>query len=333
MAPQPLPRPAAVDLSGVTRRFGDAEALRGLTFQAPPAAVTVLLGPNGAGKTTAMRCITGALTPDAGEVRTLGLDPRTDGDEVRQRCGVVAAKPALYDRLSGLDNLRYAAALYGVDDEGALRASAARFGIGASLSQRVGGYSTGMKTRLALARAVVHRPDLLLLDEPTSGLDPESSRAVLDLIREEAAQGTSVVVCTHLLAEAEGLADHVVVLEAGSAVLSGRPEELVARYWSSPTLQLELGDRTQLQLLDGCPGVLAIEPPDVVRVDDLARTPALVRHLVMRGADVVRVAPVRPNLEDLYFAIRGLDRRGAVLEAAERPAPVRAGRGRGRWSR
>jgi ABC-2 type transport system ATP-binding protein len=272
----------------------------------------VLLGPNGAGKTTAMRCITGALTPDRGTVRTLGLDPAVHGQRIREHCGVVSAKPALYDRLSGRDNLRYAAALYGVEDPAAVEDAAARFGIEGALAQQVGGYSTGMKTRLALARAVLHRPTLLLLDEPTSGLDPESSRAVLDLIRSSAAAGTSVVLCTHLLAEAEGLADQVVVLDGGEAVLSGRPQELVSRYWSAPTLHIGLADQTQLQLLDGCPGVLAVEQPDVVRVDDLARTPALVAHLVMRGAQVTRVAPFHPNLEDLYFAIRDLDRRGTV---------------------
>src|SRR5687768_246632 len=180
--PLPAVAPPAVDLDGVARRFGPAEALRGLTFQAPAAAVTVLLGPNGAGKTTAMRCITGALTPDRGTVRTLGLDPAVHGQRIREHCGVVSAKPALYDRLSGRDNLRYAAALYGVEDPAAVEDAATRFGIEGALAQQVGGYSTGMKTRLALARAVLHRPTLLLLDEPTSGLDPESSRAVLDLI-------------------------------------------------------------------------------------------------------------------------------------------------------
>ena len=102
------------------------------------------------------------------------------------------------------------------------------------------------------------------------------------------------------------------MLDAGGAVLAGRPDDLVSRYWSAPTLHIGLADPTQLQLLDGCPGVLALEPPDVVRVDDLSRTPALVAHLVMRGAQVTRVAPFRPNLEDLYFAIRDLDRRGTV---------------------
>ncbi|HQF95964.1 MAG TPA: ABC transporter ATP-binding protein, partial [Microthrixaceae bacterium] len=191
-------------------RFGDVQALDELTFDVPARRITVLLGPNGAGKTTAIRSITGALSPKAGDISVFGTDPRGEGDQVRPRCGVVSAKPALYDRLSGYDNLLYSAQLYDVPAAGLRQkivAAAERFGIADALDHQVGGYSTGMKTRLALSRSTLHDPDLLLFDEPTSGLDPESSQAVLDLIREMTNDGKTVVMCTHLLAEAEGLAD------------------------------------------------------------------------------------------------------------------------------
>ena len=187
----------AVELRSVSRGFGEVKALDDLTLVAPAHSITVLLGPNGAGKTTAIRMITGALNPDTGEVRVFGLDPAVDGEQVRTRCGVVSAKPALYDRLTGWDNLGYAAELYGLGRGDAaataIRESAARFGIDDALDQQVGGYSTGMKTRLALARSVMHGPDLLLFDEPTTGLDPESSHAVLELIREMADTGVGVL--------------------------------------------------------------------------------------------------------------------------------------------
>ncbi|MET1049031.1 MAG: ABC transporter ATP-binding protein, partial [Acidimicrobiales bacterium] len=195
------------------RRFGEVDALSDLNLSVPEGQITVLLGPNGAGKTTAIRMITGALNPDRGEIWTFGVDPGDEGEDVRRRCGVVSAKPALYDRLNGWDNLAYAAELYGLRDyDERLREAAARFGIEAALQKMVGGYSTGMKTRLALARSIMHDPDLLLYDEPTSGLDPESSHAVLELIRSMTEDGHTVVMCTHLLLEAEGLADQVVVL-------------------------------------------------------------------------------------------------------------------------
>jgi ABC-2 type transport system ATP-binding protein len=248
----------AVEVRAVTRHFGGVRALHDLDIVAPRGRITVLLGPNGAGKTTAIRIITGALPPDAGTVRTLGLDPAVDGGAVRARCGVVSAKPALYDRLSGRDNLRYSGRLYGVggDLEVRIREAAARFGIEQALDAQVGGYSTGMKTRLALARSVLHEPVLLLYDEPTSGLDPESSQAVLRLIRDMTHDGHTVVLCTHHLVEAEGLADHVVVLDAGTALTAGAPADLAHELWPDAMVRLGTEDPAHLALLDGQPGVL-----------------------------------------------------------------------------
>src|SRR5207253_7953037 len=153
--------------------------------------------------------------------------------------------PALYDRLSGADNLRYAAALFEVDareTDARIAQAAARFGIADALEHRVGGYSTGMRARLALARAVLHDPDLLLLDEPTAGLDPESAKAVLGLIDEIAAQGKAVLMCTHLLLEAEGLADQVIVLDRGRTLVCGSPEELSERFWPRARVLIDAED-------------------------------------------------------------------------------------------
>src|SRR3569623_1786938 len=240
----------AVVVDGVRRRFGTVDALSSLDLQVPTGQITVLLGPNGAGKTTAIRMITGALDPHSGSVQVFGLAPSVQGEEVRRRCGVVSAKPALYDRLSGYDNLAYSAELYGlgkgdaVDDR--IHAAASRFGIDPALDKQVGGYSTGMKTRLALARSVLHGPHLLLFDEPTSGLDPESSHAVLEMIREMTAEGTTVIMCTHLLMEAEGLADLVVVLEGGQARVAGAPDELTQRFWPNSVVVIDAEDHAHL---------------------------------------------------------------------------------------
>ena len=299
--------PPVVDLRAVRRTFGGQLALDNLTFTASAGTVTVLLGPNGAGKTTAVRMITGALHADAGEVRIFGLDPAVDGEAVRQRCGVVAAKPALYDRLSGWDNLVYAAELYGLGPDAPIEDTAARFGIDHALDLRVGGYSTGMKTRLALARAVLHGPELLLLDEPTSGLDPESSRAVLHMIDELAALGRTVVMCTHLLLEAEGLADQVVMMEGGRTLVAGSPDELVRRVWPRPSVLIDAENRAALDGLAQLAGVVAVTPlegPVLVELDDLSRVPDLVAHLAADGARVTRVTPHEPTLEELYFAVR-----------------------------
>ena len=298
---------AIVELSDVARVFAGTPALDGLSLVAGRGTVTVLLGPNGAGKTTAVRMITGALRVDRGSVRTFGLDPVKNGEEVRARCGVVSAKPSLYDRLSGWDNLVYAAELYRLGSQAPIEDAAARFGIEHALDLKVGGYSTGMKTRLALARAVLHDPDLLLLDEPTSGLDPESSHAVLALIDEMAAQGRTVIMCTHLLLEAEGLADQVVMMEAGRTLLAGAPDDLVRLMWPRPTVLLDAEDRTPLDRIRHLPGVLAYQRDGgaaSVELDDLARVPDLVGALASWGARLTRVTPHEPSLEELYFAVR-----------------------------
>ena len=221
---------------------------------------------------------------------------------------MVAAKPALYDRLTGRDNLRYAAELFGLGADAPIEEAAARFGIDRSLDLRVGGYSTGMKTRLALARAVLHEPELLLLDEPTSGLDPESSRAVLGLVRDLTTTGKTVVMSTHLLLEGEGLADQIVMMEDGAAVLSGSTEALTRRFWPRPVVRFGAEGPDGLDVLPSLDGVVAYRRDGdraEIELDDLARVPALIESLTASGVRLTSVTPHEPSLEELYLKVRG----------------------------
>ncbi len=357
---EPVPE-TVVHLDSVWRRFGAVDALVNLNLRVPRGTITVLLGPNGAGKTTATRIITGAISPNAGTVRVFGLDPEVDGETVRRRCGVVSAKPALYDRLSGKANLGYSAELYGlgrgpeVDER--IHEAASRFGIEEALDTQVGGYSTGMKTRLALARSVLHEPDLLLFDEPTSGLDPESSHAVLEMIHDMTGGGVTVVMCTHLLLEAEGLAEQVVVLEGGTALVAGPPVELIREFWPTAVVRLDAEDPSRLAEVAKYPGVRRVEAVgeglDALAGfgsdadgDTVARLPRtgvdvdleegvnladLVGSLIAAGIRLTRVEPRIPSLEDLYFAVRrrrsgdaAISEDGGRRLHAERPRDRRA---------
>ncbi|GMQ94352.1 MAG: ABC transporter ATP-binding protein [Acidimicrobiia bacterium] len=295
----------AISFSSVHKTFGDVTALNGVDFTAPAGSVTVLLGPNGAGKTTTVRLTTGAMIPDSGAIRVLGLDPLTDGDEVRARVGVVPPKPAFYDQVSGWDNLQFAATIFGAGESDA-REAAKRFGIDHALTQEVGGYSTGMRTRLALARAVLHDPEVLMLDEPTAGLDPESARAVLDLISEMAGRGRTIVMCTHLLHEAEGVADQVVLLEDGEVRAAGAPKVLANRYMADPIVIIDAEDRSMLRLISELDGVLAVRDDGAfhITLDSTDRIPDVVIELVKRGVRPTRVEPLDPTLEDLYFEMQ-----------------------------
>ena len=297
--------PSAIEFSHVTRSFGDITAVDDLTFAVPEGSITVLLGPNGAGKTTTVRLATGALGADDGDIRVLGLDPHHDGDEVRSRCAVVPPKPAMYDNLSGWENLKFTADIFGAD-HAAVAPAAARFGIDHALDLNVGGYSTGMRTRLALARAVLHDPEVLLLDEPTAGLDPESARTVLNLIRELAGRGRTIVLCTHLLHEAEGVADQVVLMGAGQARIIGSQEDLSDRFVTNPAVIIDAEDRETLSGLADHDHVVAAEWNGAVhvRLTHLDRLPDLVADLVGSGARITRVEPDNPTLETLYFEMQ-----------------------------
>ena len=325
---------AVVQLNEVSRTFGTVTALHQVTIVVPPCSITVLLGPNGAGKTTTIRLITGALEPDSGSVVVFDHDPAgPEGEEIRRRCGVVSAKPSLYDRLDGRDNLRYAAELYGLGRgprrEQRINETAEQFGIIESLHQRVGGYSTGMKTRLALARSILHQPDLLLLDEPTSGLDPEAAVAVLELIKTMPTKDRTVVMCTHLLSEAEGLADQVVVMGEGAAMVSGSRTELIHRFWPDPLVNIRAERGEDLDKLAVADGVLRYDREGdraTLALDSTDRVADLILALSDRGVRLVAVEPYQPNLEDIYFAVRASSRQPEIRPAPAASLPVGAAR-------
>jgi ABC-2 type transport system ATP-binding protein len=296
----------AITFTRVNRSFGDIRAVQDLELDISLGSVAVLLGPNGAGKTTTVRLATGALGADSGTIKVLGRDPRVDGNDIRRLSGVVPPKAAFYDRLTGRENLEFAAKLWELGSAAPIEASAERFGIGHALGQEVGGYSTGMRTRLALARAILHDPTILLLDEPTAGLDPESARAVLDLIRDMAGQGRTIVMCTHLLHEAEGIADQVVLMNDGHAWVAGHPDHLADQYWSDNRVHFDAEDRTDLAILSDLDGVVeaSFNGHVTAELDHLDRLPDIVATLVGRGARLTRVEPIQPTLEELYFEMQ-----------------------------
>ena len=183
-----------------------------------------------------------------------------------------------------------------------------------------------MKTRLALARAVLHEPDLLLLDEPTSGLDPESALAVLELIREMTTDGQTVLMCTHLLLEAEGLADDIVVMQMGTSLKSGSPHDLIRSYWPVEQVQISSPMPQGLDRLHKHDQVLAMTVEGdtaTIDVEDLSAIPALVADLAKHKVPISLVAPVSQSLEDLYFAIR---RENGSVEGELEPPGGNSGR-------
>lgn len=302
-----------IDCEGLTRRFPSGTALDGLTLDARRGEVLALLGPNGAGKTTTMRLLDGVLLPDEGRARVLGLDPWHEGEALRHRTGVLTENAGLDERFTALENLEFVGLLRGMPAAEARRRGGElleRFGMGARADVKVQGFSTGQRKRVALARALMHDPELLFLDEPTSGLDPAATRDVVELIGTLASEhGRTVVLCTHFLGEAGKLANRMAVLFGGVLHAFGTPDELAAGLWSAFEVRLDLGGepaeevRTRVQELPAVRQAVTTPSGLVVRIDGRDDVPAVVAACVAAGATVYRVDPHDPTLEDVYFAL------------------------------
>jgi ABC-2 type transport system ATP-binding protein len=321
--------PAAIETHDLTRSFPSGVALDGLTLQVEAGEVLALLGPNGAGKTTTVRLLNGILTPDRGRATVLGLDPATHGDDVRRITGVLTEHAGLDERLTARENLTLTGRMRGLDRAWVERRSAdllERFGMADRADQPVQGTSTGQRKRLALARALLHDPQVLFLDEPTSGLDPAATRDVIDLIGSLATEhGRTIILATHFLGEAGRLANRMAVLHRGVLHAFGRPDEIAAELWHGIDAHLDLGgaaDAATAEALRGFPGVLVVADAPaglVVRVADRDVVPNLVRLLVERGVPVYGASAQAPTLEDVYFAVE------ARLAAAEGRVAARTG--------
>jgi ABC-2 type transport system ATP-binding protein len=319
---------AAIETVDLTRSFASGLALDGLTLDVQPGEVLALLGPNGAGKTTTVRLLNGILTPDRGRATVLGLDPATHGDDVRRRTGVLTEHAGLDERLTARENLTLTGRMRGLDRGWVERRSdelLEQFGMAERAHLLVQGTSTGQRKRLALARALLHEPEVLFLDEPTSGLDPAATRDVIDLIGSLATDhGRTIVLATHFLGEAGRLADRMAVLNRGRLHAFGRPTEIAAELWHGLDAELDLGapvDDATADALRAAVGVSVVVPSPsgaVVRVDDRAVVPRLVRLLVERGLSVYGANAKAPTLEDVYFAV---EERIAAAEGRTPPPP------------
>ena len=284
---------AAIETSELTRSFPSGIALDKLSLELDRGEVLALLGPNGAGKTTTVRLLNGVLRADSGTARVLGLDPIADGNQVRARTGVLTEN-------AGFDN---ATATRRVDE------MLDRFGMRDRADDFTQGFSTGQRKRVALARALLHDPELLFLDEPTSGLDPAGTRDVIDLISTLSGEGRTIILATHFLGEAGKLADRMAVLHKGRLQAFGTPHDLARDLWQGTAAEVDTGrplDEPTSRAVASMSGVLEVEVVDTgvhLRIDDREVLPRVVAELVGRGLPVYGAAAHPPTLEDVYFAI------------------------------
>jgi ABC-2 type transport system ATP-binding protein len=300
------PLDPAVRVERLSRRFGPVVALEDATLEVPRGAITGVLGPNGAGKTTMLRILLGLIAPDAGRVEVLGRDPLTDGTAIRAACGAVFEHDGLYERLSGRENLEFHARIRRLPDRAdRVREGLARADLQAHADRPAGEYSRGMRRRLAMARALLHEPTLLLLDEPSAGLDPRARAAMHDQLAGLAEAGRTILLATHDLAEAESLCSAAVVLHAGRVVASGATEELRA---ASDVIVRGRGlDDGALVHLAAAADVVSVEPAgeDEVRLRlATGATPTnAIAALLRAGAEIEEVRRERPSIESVFLAL------------------------------
>jgi len=222
-----------IDVDGISKRFGKVQAVDTVSFKAQDGRITGLLGPNGAGKSTCLRVLSTVLRPDLGRARVGGIDLAADPLAARRTLGVLPHSSGLYQQLTGRENIEYYGRLHGMTEAPlAARVDSliVRLDLGAIANRKAKGFSQGERTKIALARALVHDPQHLLLDEPTSGLDVMATRHLRDWLRELRAQGRCVLLSSHVMQEVEALVDDLVIIAAGRVTLTGRPAELAQRF-------------------------------------------------------------------------------------------------------
>ncbi len=302
-------------VEGLRRDFGRVTAVHDLSFSVADGEIFGLLGPNGAGKTTTVRMLAGLIRPTAGEATVNGHAIGQGSQRIRALTGILTESPGLHEKLTARQNLEYYGRLYGIQGR-SLRAAVDRYldvvGMAEQANRRVGTFSKGMRQKIAIARALLHEPEVIYLDEPTSGLDPSAAKTVRDFVATLRERGRSIVVCTHNLDEAERLCDRIGIMQ-GRLLRVDTPAAM-RRHGRNPTVRVQLngarGPESFIEVLARLPFVLGAQPREdrslLVEVNDPhGETPDLVAALVNAGARITGVREESATLEEVYLRLVG----------------------------
>lgn len=305
----------SIEAFDLMRSFNGFKAVENLSFTIEEGEIFGLLGPNGAGKTTTIRILSALISPTSGSARIGGFDVVEDALKVREIIGILTESPSLYGRLSALENMEFFAKAYGVNDkterDSKIRELLEFFQLWDRRLDNVGQYSMGMKQKLAIARSLIHDPEILYLDEPTSGLDPRSSKDIRDLMETLTEnQKQTILLCTHRLEDAERLCDRVMIINKGQPITVSSPRDLRKRFSSGQEVQVgftELDDDL-VSMMRELPIVvnLTVEPSEnrlSISLRAEQDTPELVRAIVEYGAGVRYVKPMETSLEEAYLEL------------------------------
>lgn len=297
----------SVVVTDLVKRYGPVAAVDGVSFTAAAGEVFGLLGTNGAGKTTTLECLLGLRQPDGGTIAVQGVDAVADPRAAKRLLGAQLQQTALQDKITPREAIRFFGRFY--DDAVTADELIGRFGLAEKADAAFDTLSVGQRQRLGLALAFVNRPAVLVLDEPTAGLDPHSVRDLHGLIRRARADGRTVVLSTHDIAEAEALCDRVAIVAAGRVVAAGRPADLVAAAAASPAVVVRTTPPLDPVALRADPAVAAVDPADdgwrLATADVTACVVAVARLIGSTGVRLVDLRISRPTLEDVFVGVTG----------------------------
>jgi ABC-2 type transport system ATP-binding protein len=297
-------------LDGVRKEFGDVTAVDGVDLTVPEGSIYGFLGPNGAGKSTTINMLLDFVRPTTGEVRVLGRNAQSDSVTIRERLGVLPEGFDVYDRLTGRKHVEFAIESKGADADP--DAILDRVGLSDAVDRKAGGYSKGMRQRLALGMALVGDPDLLILDEPSSGLDPAGAKEMREIVREEAERGTTVFFSSHVLGQVEAVCDRVGIMREGRLVAEDSVEGLRDAAGADATLRIDTtgiedGAVESVESVEGVTGVTVDGDSLSVSCDSDAKT-AVLTALESAGVSVENFETESASLEDLFLAYTEEDR-------------------------
>jgi ABC-2 type transport system ATP-binding protein len=294
----------AIELDGVRKEFGDVTAVDGVDLTVPEGSIYGFLGPNGAGKSTTINMLLDFVRPTNGEVRVLGRDAQSDSVTIRERLGVLPEGFDVYDRLTGRKHVEFAIESKEADADPETILD--RVGLSDAVDRKAGGYSKGMRQRLALGMALVGDPDLLILDEPSSGLDPAGAKEMREIVREEAERGTTVFFSSHVLGQVEAVCDRVGIMREGRLVAEDSVEGLREAAGADATLRIDTAgiEDGAVEAVEGVEGVtgVTVEGDSLsVSCDSDAKT-AVLTALESAGVTVENFETESASLEDLFLA-------------------------------
>jgi len=293
----------------LTKKFDDFLAVDQVDLKVLPGQVLVLLGPNGAGKTTTIRMLSSVLSPTSGSAIVAGFDVVNDAKKVRSQVGVLTEQHGLYRRMQAAEYLQFFAQVYQIPPskyQPRIRFLLEQFGLDQDKKKRLGEYSKGMRQKLALVRALLHDPPVLLLDEPTSAMDPESARMVRDSIRSVRSGERTIILCTHNLFEAEELADQVAIIRSGRIIMNDTPENLKRNLLGPQEFVLEITGNLDSSVIYYPPGVtLLAQHGSRICFQSIypeKDNPQLLRSVLDGGMDVISLQKVPQSLENAYIS-------------------------------